>query len=32
MLTDEWKRLAQERHEFMVIFFDRLNKEVDWEI
>ncbi|NDK08088.1 HD domain-containing protein [Candidatus Gracilibacteria bacterium] len=32
MLTDEGKRLAQERHEFMVIFFDRLNKEVDGEI
>jgi uncharacterized protein len=32
MLTKEWKRLAQERHEFMLLFFDRLNKEVDGEL
>jgi uncharacterized protein len=32
MQTEEWKALAQERHEFMVQFFDRLNQEVDWEI
>lgn len=32
MQTNEWKKLAKERHEFMVQFFDRLNKEVDWEI
>lgn len=32
MQTSEWKKLAQERHEFMVQFFDRLNQEVDWEI
>lgn len=29
MLTDEGKRIAKSRHEFMVEFFDRLNKEVD---
>ena len=32
MLTDEGKRIAKERHEFMVEFFDRMNKEVDGEI
>lgn len=32
MMTTEWKRLALERHSFMVQFFDRLNMEVDWEI
>lgn len=32
MLTDEGKRIAKERHEFMKIFFDRLNKEVDGEV
>lgn len=29
MLTKEGKRLAENRHRFMVDFFDRLNKEVD---
>jgi uncharacterized protein len=29
MLTEEGKRIALERHSFMVDFFDRLNKEVD---
>jgi len=29
MLTKEGKKLAKERHEFMVEFFDRLNKEVE---
>lgn len=29
MQTNEGKRIAEERHEFMVEFFDRLNKEVD---
>ena len=29
MFTDEGKRLAEERHNFMEQFFDRLNKEVD---
>jgi len=29
MLTGEGKRIAKERHKFMVEFFDRLNKEVD---
>jgi len=29
MLTKEGKKLAKERHEFMVDFFDRLNKEVE---
>ena len=28
MLTPEGKRIAEERHQFMVDFFDRLNKEV----
>jgi len=32
MLTNEGKRLAKERHEFMANFFDRMNKEVDGEI
>jgi len=32
MLTEEWKKLAQKRHDFMVQFFDRLNMEVDWEL
>ena len=31
MLTDEGKRIAEERHEFMVEFFDRVNKEVGGE-
>jgi uncharacterized protein len=29
MLTSEGKRIAEERHDFMVKFFDRLNEEVD---
>lgn len=29
MLTEEGKRIAEERHKFMVDFFDRLNNEVD---
>jgi len=29
ILTEEGKRLAEERHNFMVEFFNRLNKEVD---
>lgn len=29
MLTDEEKRLAQERHAYMVDFFNRLNQEVE---
>jgi len=29
MLTTEGMRIAKERHEFMVNFFDRLNREVD---
>jgi len=32
MLTTEGKRIAEERHEFMVNFFDRLNSEVDGQI
>lgn len=28
MLTNEGKRIAEERHKYMVDFFDRLNKEV----
>ncbi|MBN2468158.1 MAG: HD domain-containing protein [Deltaproteobacteria bacterium] len=32
MLTREGKRLAEERHAFMVAFFDRLNKEVEGEL
>lgn len=29
ILTNEGKKIAEERHNFMVDFFDRLNKEVD---
>jgi uncharacterized protein len=29
IFTKEGKRIAQERHKFMVEFFDRLNKETD---
>ena len=29
MLTQEGKRIAEQRHRFMVEFFERLNKEVD---
>jgi uncharacterized protein len=32
MLTGEGKLLAQARHQFMVDFFDRLNREVDGEL
>lgn len=32
LITSEGKRVAKERHEFMVQFFDRLNKETDAEI
>jgi uncharacterized protein len=32
MLTNEGRRLAEQRHEFMVYFFDRLNNEVDGHI
>lgn len=32
MLTQEGKRIAQERHNFMADFFNRLNKEVDGEL
>jgi uncharacterized protein len=32
MLTNEGKRMAQERHDFMISFFDRINKEVDGEL
>ena len=32
MLTQEGKKMAQERHDFMVKFFDRINKEVDGEL
>ncbi len=29
LLTEEGRRIAEERHKFMAVFFDRLNKEVD---
>jgi uncharacterized protein len=32
LFTDEGKRLAQERHEFMKEFFDRLNLEVEGKL
>ena len=32
MLTVEGKRIAEERHKFMVDFFARLNKEIDGEL
>jgi uncharacterized protein len=32
ILTDEGKRIAEDRHNFMVDFFERLNKEVDGEL
>lgn len=32
MLTKEGKRIAEERHDFMVAFFERLNKEVYGEL
>lgn len=30
--TEEWKKLAEWRHNFMIEFFERLNNEVDWII
>lgn len=32
ILTQEGKRIAQERHDFMVEFFDRLCREIDGEL
>lgn len=32
VLTKEGKRIAEDRHNFMVEFFDRLNKEVEGEL
>lgn len=32
MLTEEGRRMAQSRHQFMVEFFDRLNQEVEGEL
>jgi len=32
MLTEEGKKIAEERHKFMIDFFDRLNKEVRGEL
>lgn len=32
IFTEEGKRIAEERHQYMVDFFDRLQKEVDGEI
>lgn len=32
MLTEEGRRIAEERHAFMEEFFDRLNKEIDGNI
>jgi len=32
MLTDEGKRIAEERHNFMVEFFNRLNNEVEGKL
>ncbi|HII71902.1 TPA: HD domain-containing protein [Candidatus Woesearchaeota archaeon] len=32
MLTPEGKRIAEGRHQYMVEFFDRLNREVDGEL
>ncbi len=32
MLTREGKRIAEERHKFMIDFFDRLNKEIDGKL
>jgi HD superfamily phosphodiesterase len=32
MLTTEGKKIAERRHQFMINFFDRLNKEVDGSI
>lgn len=30
--TDEAKKIAKDRFDFMNLFFDRMNREVDWEI
>jgi len=32
ILTNEGKRIARERHDFMIKFFDRLNKEIEGEL
>ena len=32
MLTEEGKRMAEERHRFMIAFFDRLNDEVEGKV
>ena len=32
MLTQEGNRIAKERHDFMVDFFDRLNREIEGEL
>jgi len=32
MMTEYGKELANERHDFMVEFFDRINKEVRGEL
>lgn len=32
MLTDEGRRIAENRHDFMVQFFDRINDEVDGKV
>jgi len=32
MLTEEGKRLAEERHHYMEEFFNRLNREVEGEL
>ena len=32
ILTKEGKRLAEERHDFMVEFFQRLDKEIGGEL
>ena len=32
MSTAEGKRIAEDRHNFMELFFNRINKEVDGEI
>jgi len=32
MLTEEGRRIAEERHKFMIDYFERLNKEVEGEL
>lgn len=32
LFTEEGRRIAKDRHDFMIVFFDRLNKEVEGEI